>query len=594
MAIKWQTGIYSIHNTNKITEDVHNTLEDETKSYRQKQLKLSSKLLGVSSSRVTEDNSNKYVAQRLLATEVDGLELFLFYRKHRKDQPEWKSFLKNFVHDDATINTNPVNMNESFVLFLYKEDTKKLYAISGGYGAFTIQNFVDDDFGINILIRIVAQKGDRVLRHAKEFGVTGGLVGVAKYFRHNYNFYENKNFGNIYREISASIDKDIARSLGINADYEKQCIAKNSFKINHSLSFQEMLSLVKKLDEILQRNVNFDVNDIKQIDVKKNEELINILERKVLDDIWENRTSVTALDERLDFINKNFENFLQAKSYKFDRGEHEGSDTLFGWIMSRFDTFTKEKFINNVHVQTVSALDNDNEVLTNDTVFNHFVYEIENDGESYFLINGKYYQITGNFKTTLNISCKDYLEKNFNEGLDKTWADQDTEGVYNLQYKNEDNTIVLDTVTPENIEPCDILKYDEEYVYLYHVKKGFNGSMRDLTNQVFIAANRIQEDLMGDKSYLKSVFSKMQNMNNYKNQIDNEDDFLNIFTSRKLCFILAVKDSGTNRRLKNIEGFTSNIAKFSLNELIHNMRNLGIEFKVAQINEPMHIPLASS
>jgi uncharacterized protein (TIGR04141 family) len=578
MASKWQTGIYCIHNTNKITEDVHSTLEDETKSYEQKQRKLSSKLLGV-------DSDYKYSSQKLLSHEQEGFELFLFYRKHKKESPEWKSFFKNQVEDTATINTNPVNMNESFIFFLHKKDTKKLYVISGGYGAFTIQNFVYDDFGINILIRIVANKGDRVLRHAKEFGVTGGLIGTAKYFRNNYNFYENKNFGNIYREISASIDKDTALSLGIPADCDKQCIAKNSFKVNHSLSFEEMLNLVNKLDEILQRNINFDVNDIKQVDIKKNEALIKILERKVLDDVWNNRLNVVVLDERLDFINKNFENFLQAKSYKFSRGVHEGSSNLFEWIMNRFSKSTKTEFMKNVHIQNVTALDGD-DILSSDTVFNHFVYELEYDSVSYFLINGKYYQITESFKTTLNQSCKDYLDSHPNRLLNKIWNDGDTEGVYNLQYINEANTLVLDTVTPENIEPCDILKHDDEYVYLYHVKKGFNGSMRDLTNQVFIAASRIQEDLLKDRSYLKSVFSKMQDMNNYKDQVDSEDEFLDIFADKKLCFVLAVKDIGTNRRLTNIEQFTSNIAKFSLNDLIHNMRNLGIEFQVTQINEP--------
>ena len=129
-------------------------------------------------------------------------------------------------------------------------------------------------------------------------------------------------------------------------------------------------------------------------------------------------------------------------------------------------------------------------------------------------------------------------------------------------------------------------EYDDEYVYLYHVKKGFNGSMRDLTNQVFIAANRILEDLKSDKNYLKSVYAKMQDMDNYKKQVDSEEEFLSIFSGRNLCFVLAVKDSGTNRRLDDIESFTSNIAKFSLNELIDNMRSLDVSFRITQINRP--------
>jgi len=586
MAEKWQVAVYAIHNTSKDTKEVHSILEDDTKTHLQKQRKLLSKLLVV-------EGTHKYIHQKLVSNEVNGFELYLFYRKHPKAVPDWKKFFDSSVLDEETIKIEPRNMNESFVFFLYHKDIKSLYAISGGYGAFTIQKFIKDDFGIDILVRIIESKGDKILRHAKEFGVTGGLVGVAKYFRQHYNFHENKNFGNIYREISASIDKDTARELGISTDETKQCIAKNSFKINQSIAYAEMINVVDKLNTIIQRNENFSVNDIKQIDVKKDEALIEELEKKILDEIWDNRTNTAKLDETLDFLHKDFEKYLRASKYKFAKEVHEDSTTLFSWITGRMNNHSKCDFLKNIQTQTVNSYDSDSDPfnkesdpVTSDKVFNHLVYEVQNHGESYFLINGKYYQITSGFKDTLNESCKSFIISNYDYGLDKDWSDG-TEGVYNLLYKGEVNTVVLDTVTPENIEPCDVLKYDEEYVYLYHVKKGFNGSMRDLTNQVFIAANRILEDLKGDnQEYLKKVHTKMQNMDNYKDQVPDEDVFLSIFRDRKLCFILAVKDSGTNRRLKNIESFSSNIAKFSLNELIHNMRNLGVDFRITQINAP--------
>jgi len=579
MAEKWQVAIYGIHNTSKDTKEVYSVLGNDAKTHLQKQRKLLSKLLVV-------EGTHKYTPQKLVSNEENGFELYLFYRKHPKAVPDWKKFFDNSVLDEETIKTEPRNMNESFVFFLYHKDTKNLYAISGGYGAFTIQKFIKDDFGIDILVRIVASKGDKILRHAKEFGVTGGLVGVAKYFRQHYNFHENKNFGNIYREISASIDKDTARELGISTDETKQCIAKNSFKINQSITYQEMINVVDKLKTIMQRDPNFSVNDIKQIDVKKDEELIKRLEKKILDEIWKNREDASKLEETLDFVHKDFERFLLAKIYKFAREEHEDCSTLFPWIMERMSPWGKKKYIKSIKSLTVNSLeDTEDAPLTTDNVFNHLVYEVQDGDESYFLINGKYYQITSAFKETLNESCKSFIIENYDNGLDKDW-NTGTEGIYNLLYKGEVDTVVLDTVTPENIEPCDVLKYNDKYVYLYHVKKGFNGSMRDLTNQVFIAANRILEDLKGDKSYLKSVYLKMQEMDNYKDQVSDEEEFLSIFTDRKLCFVLAVKDEGNNRRLEETERFTSNIAKFSLNELIKNMRDLEVTFKITQINAP--------
>ena len=69
----------------------------------------------------------------------------------------------------------------------------------------------------------------------------------------------------------------------------------------------------------------------------------------------------------------------------------------------------------------------------------------------------------------------------------------------------------------------------------------------------------------------------------YKEQVDSLEEFIEI-VNKKPIFILAVKDNSTkNRNLKDIEEFSSNIAKFSLNELVGNMRNLGIDFKITQI-----------
>ena len=360
---------------------------------------------------------------------------------------------------------------------------------------------------------------------------------------------------------------------------------KNSFKINQSIDYSEMLNVVKKLDLIMQQNANFNINDITKIDKNKNEKLIKELENLVLVSLWNNRNNLEALDEALDFIHKDFENFLKASKFKFAKTYHENNETLFRTIISKFTDITKDEFEKKLKSFSVVSLDEEETELTKETIYNHLVYEINHSTKSYFLINGTYYEITSNFKSSLNESCKNFISENYDNGLNKAWDNTDTEGVYNLSYKGENSTIVLDTITPENIESCDILKYDDNFVYLYHVKKGFNGSMRDLTNQVFISANRILEDINTSKTYLKSIYRKMQLTDNYKNQVQNEAEFLSIFNGKKLCFVIAIKDSGaTGRSIQNIQSFSSNIAKFALNELINNMNNLGVKLKITQIN----------
>jgi len=574
MSQKWQVGIYFIHDTNKTTKQVYEVLENEDKTYTQKQNQLKNKLLEV-------DSRYKYKSIQLNSENIGDFTLYLFYRKHPKQESPWKEFLKTQIPEDTDITKEIKNKNESFVLFLYQRVDKKLYAVSGGYGAFTIQNFIADDFGINILIRIIKGKEEKVLKSAKEVGVTGGVIGISKYFRSEYNFYENDNFGNIYREVAAYIDKDTANLLGITNDTTKQCIAKNSFKLNQSITFDEMIKIVTKLNEIMKNDANFTINEIKTLDNKKDETLIQSLKKELLENLWHNKDNIEIIEEKLDFVHKDIDKFLLADKFKCYRTNYDNIKTLFSEIINEIKSKSQENFIKVFDTYNVSSFDEDGNILTEDKLFNHLIYEVNYSGKSYFLINGKFYQIENNFKDRLNESCKIFIEHNYSDCLDKDWGNI-TEGEYNLLYKGDDNTIVLDTITPQSIEPCDILKYDNNNVYLYHVKKGFNGSMRDLTSQVFTSANRIKEDIASDKSYLKELYTKMQTKEEYKNQINSEDEFLAIF-DKKLHFILAVKDK-SNRELKNIEQFSSNIAKFALNELIKNMKSIDIDFMITQIN----------
>jgi len=576
MAEKWQVAVYRIHSSSETTKNVYQKLQERGITYEQKQQVLLRNLLKV-------EGGNGYRTQKLLEKELQNFEIFLFYRKYPKAPAPWKQFLKSKVHEGATIHIESRNMNESFIMFLYHSLDKQLYVITGGYGAFTILNFTQYDFGIEILTKIVKDKGERVLKSAYEFGVIGAIIGSAKHFRKEFNFYENQNFGNIYREISASIDKNILIELGLSVNETKQCIAKSSFKLKQSITFDEMINIVAKLNNIIKKEANFSINEIKKLDTKKDENLITKLTKLLKDEIWNYRNDIETLKEKLDFVHKDIEKFLSAKKFKCCRNEYEDILTLFEFVMEIVSSSGKRNFEQKIVNSYIKSLDNEDNELTTDTILNHLVYELEYEGKSYFYINGLYYEIVNTFINNLNESCSEFINNNYINGLDKIWEDGKREGEYNLLYKGDDSTIILDTMTPENIEPCDVLKYNEEYVYLYHVKKGFNGSMRDLTNQVYIAANRIVEDLKSGKNYLKQVYEKMESSDIYKGQIESEEKFLSIFEDKKLCFVIAIKDNGEDRDLKQVEQFKSNIAKFALKELINNMKALGVEFRITQV-----------
>lgn len=575
MSKKWQTAVYQIHSINEYTKELYKFLDNKSNDYNKK-LEYLKRLVYV--------DEHPYIEQKLKILEENNMELFLFYRLHPKESPNWKTFFASEIKDDEDIHTKQENMHESFVFFLYHKISNKLYAICGGYGSLTIQKYIDDEFGINILIRLLEKKEDKVLVGAKEFGITGGIIGMSKNFRSEYNFYENKNFGNIYREISARLNKNILKNLSISSKIGKQCIAKSSFKLSKSIKYNEMIELVSRLDTTIQKKENFIVNDIKLI---KEKTFIQSIERHLVKEIWKNKNE--KLSNYIDFIHKDFENFFKSEKYTFLRRKYDFNHKMIDDIFEKVNKNSLKELVNDLKNKYITTHNSENKKLTKGSILNHIIYEFDYKKQSYFLINNDFYQITTNFKDTLNESCQFFIKNNLlpvnkSYTLNKVWKDDITEKMYNKLYLDDDKTIVLDTIVPENIESCDILKYDDNKVYLYHVKKGFNGSMRDLTNQVFISASRMQNDIKTDKSYLTSLYNKMKSSEeDYSKQNISKEDFLNIF-DKELCFIVAIKDTGTSKRsLKNIKSFSSSIAKFALNELVNNMRNINTDLKIIQI-----------
>ncbi len=584
MSEKWQVGVYLIHKNNKITRNIYEILENNKKTYEQKQRYLLKEL--------KVNNDEKYKPQKLKISEKDGFELYLFYRKHSKTIPPWKNFLSNIVEDEEDIRKTIRNKNESFILFLFHKEDKNLYVICGGYGIFTIQNFVDDDFGIKILMRIAKDKNEKILKSSKEFGVTGSIAGISKYFRTEYNFYENDNFGNIYKELSAYIDKDTAKLLGLDNEDTKQCIAKNSFKLNQSITFDEMIKVVSNLNGLLKKESNFSINEIKLINTKKDEEVIQNLQNQVVNALYVNRNNAKFLDENFDFFHSDIEKFLHAAKYECLKKEYQKNNILSN-IVNDLKDKPKKDFKKIILNENFFSFDEEGHLITKDTIFNHIIYEIELEGKNYFLINGKFYFIENNFVDRLNKTCKNFIKNNYNNLLDLPWKDGE-EKDYNKSYCGKEKTIVLDRITPEGIELCDILKYDENNVYLFHVKKGFDGAMRDLSSQIFTSAKRLLEDIKSNKSYLKKIYETMEikykdnnkSKNNctehYKGQINSIEEFLNLF-DKKIIYVLAIKDKSDRSIKENIENFKSNIAKFELSELIKKMKSIDMSFEITQI-----------
>lgn len=111
--------------------------------------------------------------------------------------------------------------------------------------------------------------------------------------------------------------------------------------------------------------------------------------------------------------------------------------------------------------------------------------------------------------------------------------------------------LVFDQICPDNIEPCDVLRYTAETVYLYHVKEGFGQHTRDACSQIINSAKMIRSALATyqPQNYLQKLWGKATTLGkepsdwlkSVKAQVEGlgEQTFLNIFRNRRIVFVYA-------------------------------------------------------
>ncbi|MBU0612102.1 TIGR04141 family sporadically distributed protein [Patescibacteria group bacterium] len=559
---------------------------------------------------LTQTIESKGYTQQEISDGIDGFSLKLLYGV-KPQNPKWKKFLSQVTTDNQPISEINKSWTESFILLA--QNKNNIYAVTGGLGFFIIQDYINQDFGIDVISRLI-KKEDKIIKATKEKSVVGGVIGSSKNFRKNYNLFENDSFGKIYQELKANLDKEILQSkFGFNHDDLKKdsfCIAKTSFRINKSITFEQLFEIIKGCEYLIDNVDAIAINNVEKIVKKKNQTLINNLENELFSQLWNRYQQPEDYNIDFDLCHKEFEKYLTASKYIVKKNlsnknffddfvfeELDNVDLLFSKIKELEDSPDNEQgFRELISSLKIYSYDENDEELTHGWLHHHIHGDVEIDEKRYFFIDKSWYLIKEEFIKELNEGCKHFISEHTNEELTNKWNyPTQKENDYNQTYFEQENTLVIDKVTPENIEPCDILKWDDETLFFYHVKAGFGNTMRDLCSQIIIAANRINGSKLGDKKYLKKIYKQMKDKSSssdeyYKKvakQTDSltEDQFLALF-DKHLIFVLAVLDTGTNERsLSEIEKFKSNIAKFSLQELYKEMRSIDVALEIIQIKK---------
>lgn len=565
---------------------------------------------------ITQINSGtqpqfRYRPDELSSLDSNDFQLSLYYN-YKQMPPKWSSFLKTVLGEAAVLNSAE-NRVYSFICFIgYQEH---IFAVAGGSGSLAIDRFVVQDFGMELITRLF-HRHHKVVKSIQDRGVTGAVLGQTKFYRGDQRFSDENEFGKIYKQVQAELSNRIlTENFGFKEEELKRkvsgCLAKSSFQISKAIDFPTLLRLVRRFTEILGFAQNFALNKVSHISKrqKKNHALINQLNERLVNVLFDD--CVNEVESDFDFCHKEFDKYRIASVFTLKLPDNETIEfeepVHLGILVEQLrkeerlllddSTFFKHSVLE----LFIEAADNDGNILTNGKVLEHLHGEVNLGEKVYFIIDGEWYEIHPDFIQDINRECKDILEQCWDcELVKEVFHPKQKERDFNSKFIGQANTFVFDTITPENIEACDILKHDDQSVYLLHVKKGFNNSIRDLAAQIAIAARRIKQDKLSGYNYISelekqaggAIFSTSAFMKKIGKQKFPKEGLKKIFEGKRdknIVFCLAFVDVAKGKRcLKaNLDLFDSNIAKYALIELRRQIQGYGFDFKIIQLQKEL-------
>ena len=528
---------------------------------------------------------------------------FLYLYKSEDIVSDWKEFLPNGLTSKKDFTEQKLS------LLLFIETEFNLFSIVGGNAYQIVLPFIDQSFGLNLYSRIIKPEFDELLS-IKSRGITGSRAGISEQFRDNYRIIDFIKFGKVPKEIHLKLSTEVSdlhfEFLKKSKTDRVQIFVGKSFQIKKSVDFEDLNKIITEIGYILELVASDYLSSYEEITDEKfisdylHPELITRIFNDTENVYKRSQYSSTTFEH--DFCDpNNIEKFYEADYYKLKEKTKNNGYSTFAEVTDRteiYDTVIKrgierfgvnDRFKFMVFLQGARITSHHNKIQT---TASSFLFNISTEfpinNKPIFLVDTKWYHLRDTFVQDLKTNTEHIL-KTYNASnliLPLKWDKKvlKRESDYNSSYDNLKNYIVIDTIIKDGLELCDILHYDNQNLYLIHVKYGFKSEMRELTNQITISARRLRETLGSkDKTILTKIYNSL--INKGKN-IDNLtlSEFKELF-NKKITYVLAftshLKDDLSV--IDNIDKFDSNIARYSLIQCSGEMRAYYYDMQTFQI-----------
>ena len=502
-------------------------------------------------SEIIGNTKRKYNMLEIENNKIDNYNIKLYnYISYSQDL--WSTFFNCKTNDKKLIKKDSISNN--FIAFIYKEDN--IFCITTNKAYNDIQKYIVYFYGVYIMSYFI--KSEDKIRSATYSNIMSNFLGGSEYLGEEYQTTLNKYWDRINTNLMAEVDKKrLYTELNLKnkrKNSKVRCDAKDNFTICSKINIEELIKIIKKLDEISNDTLIDKFNNIERV---KDEEIIKKLEENLLEHIYSK-----LIDKTLDvcIVHKNIDNFFNSMSYTFyNEGKNvyecdtipTSQDILK--VFEILEVNSKEKLLEILKKVNIMCWDSDSVVILSDSLKNYLNINIEIEGTNYIYQHKVWYKLTDNYINNLN-EIFEMIKLNYSENdinFEK-WNDE-TETEYINKYKDKDNFYKIHPRLEDEIEVCDLMYIDRKnkIVKLLYLKNGFGASTRDLAIQTTMGLKRLNS-LMNSEERLKRFYNKYIITKNSKYKYS---DFKSNIKSYCKNAIIVYKLNGTEK---------SNIGKQSI------------------------------
>lgn len=449
--------------------------------------------------KLKENIGERYKKIELEQNEINGYKIKLYNRiSYSKDT--WNNFWQvKEIDNNVAINERPAN---NYIAFIYSENN--IFCVTTNMAYNDIIKDIVYFYGVYIISFFI--KDEDKIRSATYNNIMSNFLGGSEYLGEEYQSAVDRYWNRINTNLMAELDrKRLYKELGLENKRKipkVRCDAKDNFTICSKIDINQLIIVIKKLDEISTEELIDKFNTIERIkDENYEEKLKQQLIQKIYNDYEKDRLDICVL-------HKNIEAFFGSMYYSFmyETNQIHNCDTIpsnndLKKVFDELKINSQEEMANAIKKLQLICFNADGNTEICENLESYINMTIEYNNKEYLFQNKMWYQLTDNYITNLNKVFK-FIRNSFSEEKlkFKKWINE-SETQYIELYDNEDNFYKIHPKLENGIEICDLMYIDRRNgeIKMLFFKDGFGTSTRDLAIQVIMGTKRLLSILRDDK-----------------------------------------------------------------------------------------------